>query len=90
MKKDIMNYIKTWEQRCYFDGIPDEVPIRIDQLNKAPSYRRIALSILKNDLELIGISPKKSIYYSMLKRIEINKRESKFIQHTLFDQINDL
>jgi predicted phosphoadenosine phosphosulfate sulfurtransferase len=75
MKIEIEKYIKTWEQRCYFNGIPDEVPLRIDQLNKAPSYKRIALSILKNDLELIGITPKKSIYYSMLKRIEIDNRD---------------
>lgn len=85
MKKEIKKYIKTWEQRCYFNGIPDEVPIRIDQLNKAPSYKTIALSILKNDLELIGITPKKSIYYSMLKRIEISKRDKKEKQLTLFN-----
>lgn len=84
MKTEIEKYIKTWEQRCYFNGIPDEVPIRIDQLNKAPSYKRIALSILKNDLELIGVTPKKSIYYSMLKRIEIEKRDIKKTQLTLF------
>jgi predicted phosphoadenosine phosphosulfate sulfurtransferase len=84
MKTEINQYIKTWEQKCYFNGIPDEVPIRIDQLNKAPSYKRIAMAILKNDLELIGIAPKKSIYYSMLKKIEIDKRETKSKQLTLF------
>jgi len=84
MKTEIKKYIKTWEQRCYFNGIPDEVPIRIDQLNKAPSYKRIAMAILKNDLELIGVTPKKSIYYSMLKRIEIDKRETKSKQLRLF------
>ena len=85
MRIEIEKYIKTWEQRCYFNGIPDEVPIRLDQLNKAPSYKRIALAILKNDLELIGVSPKKSIYYSMLKRIEIEKRDGKL--YTLFDNL---
>lgn len=86
MKKEINHYIKTWEQKCYFDGIPDEVPTRIDQLNKAPSYKRIALAILKNDLELIGVTPKKTKYYSMLKRIELKKLGKLSGNPTLFDQ----
>lgn len=83
MKKNILNYIKTWEQRCYFEGIPDEVPLRLQQLNKVPSYKMIAICILKNDLSNLGIIPKKSIYYSMLKRIEIENRDGK--NPTLFD-----
>ena len=86
MKKNILNYIKTWEQRCYFEGIPDEVPLRLQQLNKVPSYKMIAICILKNDLSNLGIIPKKSIYYSMLKRIEIENRDGK--NPTLFDLEN--
>ena len=86
MKKNILNYIKTWEQRCYFEGIPDEVPLRLQQLNKVPSYKMIAIFILKNDLSNLGIIPKKSIYYSMLKRIEIENRDGK--NPTLFDLEN--
>jgi len=65
-----------WEQRCYSDGIPDEVPLRLDQLNKAPSYKKICLAILKNDhqLKTLGFTEKKSYYYHLLKRIEIDAR----------------
>ena len=76
MKKDIKEYIKTWEERCYSNGIPDEVPTRIAQLNKAPSYRQICIAILKNDhsLKTLGFSERKSRYYHILKRMELDAR----------------
>jgi len=66
-----------WEERCYSDGIPDEVPARLSQLNKVPSYKQICSAILKNDLSLktLGFTPKKSKYYSDFKRVEIEQRK---------------
>lgn len=77
MKQKILDYIKTWEQRCYFDGIPDEAPYELEIRNKAPSYRKIALAILRNDnaLKTLGYTPKKSKYYDMYKKIEIEGRQ---------------
>lgn len=72
MKKQIEEYVKTWENRCYYRGIPDEVPVEI--FDKVPSYKKIAIAILRNDLQILGITPKKSIYYNILKKIEIDKR----------------
>jgi len=65
-----------WEKRCYSDGIPDEVPSRLTQLNKVPSYKQLCSVILKNDvnLKLLGYTPKKSKYYHELKRIELTER----------------
>lgn len=74
MKEKLEKYIREWEDKCYFDGIPDEVPLRIEQLNKAPSYKAIVKAILRNDLTTLGIHPKKSKYYSILKKIEIDAR----------------
>jgi predicted phosphoadenosine phosphosulfate sulfurtransferase len=67
-----------WESRCYSDGIPDEIPFKLDQLNKDPSYKRICLAILKNDHQLksLGGKVKKSKYYILLKKIEIDARPS--------------
>ena len=78
MKENILNYIKMWEKRCYFDGIPQEIPSRLSQLNKAPSYKEICSAILKNDLCLktLGFTPKKSKYYSDFKRVEIEQRKN--------------
>lgn len=67
-----------WEKRCYTNGIPDEAPIELEKNNLVPSYRRIALALLKNDyaLKTLGFEPKKSKYYSILKRIELARRNT--------------
>lgn len=83
--KTIQNYISKWENRCYLDGIPDEVPLRLEQLNKAPSYKAIVKAILKNDLNLksLGNNIKKPNAYHELKRIELDNR-NKPTQQKLF------
>ncbi len=71
----IEQYIKLWKKRCYKNGLPDESPIQIK--DKVPSYKNIALAILKNDFTLnsLGFKPKKTKYYSILKRIELDDRK---------------
>lgn len=78
MERQIQEYIEQWEQRCYHEGIPDEAPLEV--FDKVPSYKKIAIAILKNDLSLIGIQPRKSEWYNILKRIEIDEREAKKAQ----------
>lgn len=72
----IRKYISKWEKRCYSEGIPEEVPLRLEQLNKAPSYKALVKAILKNDLNLktLGNNIKKPNAYHELKRIELNNR----------------
>jgi len=85
MREKIEKYIRDWESKCYFNGIPDEAPNEINHL--VPSYKRIALAILKNDVSLktLGFTPNVSPYYSELKKIEISQRPNhKPIQLTLF------
>ncbi len=72
MKDKIQEYISTWENRCYHNGIPDEAPTEISDM--VPSYKKIAIAILRNDLSPLGIHGRKSEYYSVLKRIELKKR----------------
>lgn len=76
MRKRIENYIKTWESRCYKDGLPDTVPKEI--FDMVPSYHRIAIAILRNDpsLKYLGFTPPKSAVYNELKKIEIEARKS--------------
>lgn len=76
MRGKIEKYIVDWEKKCYFDGIPDEVELRLEQLNKVPNYKQICLAILKNDfqLETLGFSKNKSVFYSELKRIELTAK----------------
>lgn len=76
MVDKIHQYVRLWENRCYHSGIPDELPIEIEKNLLAPSYRKIALAILKNDtaLKTLGFEPRRSKYYDQLKKIELAKR----------------
>lgn len=71
--KAVQSYIDKWTARGYSEGIPDEVPARLMQLRKAPSYKAICVAILKNDLGDLCDLPV-SAWYSELKRIEISAR----------------
>lgn len=86
MYQRIIEYIETWEKRCYADGIPDEVPDEIS--DRVPSYKRIAMAILRNDISLksLGFTPRFSEAYYQLKKIEIEARgkEVKYIQTKMF------
>jgi len=64
--------VKTWEARCYSSGIPDEIPEGLSKSLRAPSYKSIALAILRNDMQLksLGFSGKESKYYEQLKQIK--------------------
>ena len=74
LHEKVNDYIKTWENRCYPQGIPDEAPIEVN--DKVPSYKKICIALLKNDMNLtsLGYEQKKTKYYSMLKRIELSAR----------------
>lgn len=76
MKEKIKQYIKTWEKRCYADGIPDEAPARLESLGLVPSYRLICKVILKNEnnLELLGFGRIKCAIYNTLKKQELIAR----------------
>lgn len=41
-----------WVDRCYCSDIPDEVPAKLMAQNRAPSYKAVAMAILKNDHKL--------------------------------------
>lgn len=77
MNKKIKEYILRWKSRGYPDDIPDEVPLVLMQLKKAPSYKAVCMAILRHDhaLETLGFTPKISPYYRELKRIEIESRD---------------
>jgi len=50
LTQKVKAYVNTWEARCYKQGVPDEVPAKLAAANRAPSYKAIAMAILKNDL----------------------------------------
>ena len=64
--------MKVWEDRCYSDGIPDEVSDRLMESMRVPSYKAIALAILNNDLALykLGFAPHVSHWYKTVKQMK--------------------
>ena len=80
----IESYVRTWEARCYSDGIPDEVPAKIAASNRAPSYKAIAMCLLRNDFALkgIGFEGTYTDYYRQLKE---EKKRAETQQGALFN-----
>lgn len=79
MKRKIQQYVNSWKRKGYPDFIPDEVPSRLEELGKVPSYRVICLAILKNEtnLESLGFSRRPCDLYMQIKRDEIMVRGDK-------------
>lgn len=79
MQNKIHQYISKWENQGYALGLPDEAPSKLEQLNKVPSYRKICMAILKNDLTLstLGYNRQKPDSYGFFKRIELAERAKK-------------
>jgi len=55
-------YVEMWRSRCYSDDIPDEVPELLARTNRAPSWKKIAICLLKNDMKLRGLGFTESNY----------------------------
>ena len=75
-RKKIEQYIQEWRKCGYPDDIPDSIPDCLMRLQLAPSYKAIALAIMKNDVSFqsLGFAAPVSAWYSELKRIEISQR----------------
>jgi len=76
MRDRIHKYVKEWKLRGYSDDIPDEVPGALMDEGLAPSYKAIAIAILRNDhhMTALGFQAPRSAWYDAIKRIEINER----------------
>jgi predicted phosphoadenosine phosphosulfate sulfurtransferase len=70
----ILVFIKFWMKKGYEKGIPDEAAYELESARKAPSWRRICKSLLRNDYwcKGIGFSQHKSEAYQ--KYLELMKR----------------
>lgn len=74
-------YIGVWKARCYFDDLPDEVERNLEQSGRVPSYRHIAMQILRGDLKLHGLGfndPPSQYYYALKKHAATDKQLSLF------------
>lgn len=72
-----------WENRCYSNGIPDQAPESLAKQGRVPSYKAIAMAILKNDHALKSLGMGVGESETSLALIE-NKKQSESKQRKLF------
>lgn len=77
-KNKIAVYINWWINHGYKDGIPDESPIKLENAGKAPSWRRVCKTLLKNDYwcKYMGFSPTKTSAYDKYSELMKKRRKA--------------
>lgn len=76
-KNKIAVYLKWWMQRGYQDGIPDESDLKLENTGKAPSWRRVCKTLLRNDYwcKYLGFSPTKTSAYKRYTDLMARRRK---------------
>ena len=76
----IILFQQWWIKKGYPDGIPDEADYRLEAARKAPSWRRVCKSLLRNDYwcKGLGFSQHKSAGYQ--KYLDLMKRRKETMQ----------
>jgi predicted phosphoadenosine phosphosulfate sulfurtransferase len=77
-------YAKIWEDRCYSSGIPEEVPKKLADSGRVPSYKSIAIAFLKNDLKLRSLGFVYSDTSELSDMLYRKKKESDSSQLMMF------
>ena len=77
-KNKIAVYVNWWKARGYPDGIPDESDLKIENAGKAPSWRRVCKTLLRNDYwcKYLGFSPTKTSAYQKYTDLMNRRRKS--------------
>lgn len=81
-RNKVMLFEKWWMERGYPDGIPDEAAYEMEAARKAPSWRRVCKSLLRNDYwgKGMGFSQHKSEAYTKYLTL-MKKRKEKWGVH---------
>lgn len=83
----ILIFCKFWEERGYPEGIPDEIDYRLEAERKAPSWRRVCKSLLRNDFWMkgLGFSQHKSKAYQKYLDLMKKRKEQEEWKTQSFD-----
>jgi predicted phosphoadenosine phosphosulfate sulfurtransferase len=80
-------YVQTWQQRCYRDLIPDDLPDGLLFSGRAPSWKAIAICLLQNDFRLHKLGYTTTPGEWAQAAIELSNRQES-AQESLFDGPN--
>jgi predicted phosphoadenosine phosphosulfate sulfurtransferase len=77
-KNKIAVYLKWWQSRGYPEGIPDQSDLKLENCGKAPSWRRVCKTLLKNDYwcKYLGFSPTKTSAYQKYTKLMEKRRNN--------------
>jgi predicted phosphoadenosine phosphosulfate sulfurtransferase len=69
-------FVKWWEDRGYSEGIPDEADYALEIAKKAPSWRRVCKTLLRNDYwcKGLGFTQQKSAAYTAYQDLMRSRR----------------
>jgi predicted phosphoadenosine phosphosulfate sulfurtransferase len=87
----VLLHVKWWQERGFAEGIPDEAPPELEAARKAPSWRRVCKSLLRNDYwgKGLGFSQHKSeayaAYQDLMKRRRAKWNVDEFAVELPFD-----
>jgi predicted phosphoadenosine phosphosulfate sulfurtransferase len=90
-RNKVLLFEKWWTERGYPGGIPDEADYDMEAQRKAPSWRRVCKTLLRNDYwgKGLGFSQQKSEgYEAYLKLMRRRKAEWKVEQEALGFKVN--
>lgn len=77
-RNKVLLHVKWWQERGFPDGLPDESPYELEAARKAPSWRRVCKSLLRNDYwgKGLGFSQHKSDAYKQYLDLMKRRRAS--------------
>jgi predicted phosphoadenosine phosphosulfate sulfurtransferase len=83
----IILWQRWWGERGYPDGIPDEAPYELEAARRAPSWRRVCKSLLRNDYwcKGLGYTQHKSEAYKKYLALMERRKQAWGIQGNLLD-----
>lgn len=77
-RNKVLLHVKWWQEHGFPGGIPDESPPELESARKAPSWRRVCKSLLRNDYwgKGLGFSQHKSDAYKAYLDLMRRRREA--------------
>lgn len=77
-RNKVLLHVKWWQERGFAEGIPDESPYELEAARKAPSWRRVCKSLLRNDYwgKGLGFSQHKSDAYKAYLDLMRRRRDA--------------